>query len=248
MGCSAGILLLGETPRHPLLIGVMMEEEALPPEEPATKVAKRIEMDQYIAMAMSGLLPRSRELNYWEPKLLDERHLRAVMMRATGLQQGFIAREMGWTDAWTSVVLNHPDAVYILQKVVSYAADSVLDIQTRVKGHAGEMLDRILEITRTTADQRLASQNAFEILKMAGYGAVEKKQVEHSVHIPTQKLDLLQAALEESNSIRSVEGVDYRMVPGPTDSEAPVVPENSGSVGAVLPPDSEVQEPIREVA
>lgn len=214
-----------------------------PPAEAPVGVVKRQELDQLIAMAMSGLMPRSRELNYWEPKLLDERHLQAVMMRASGLQQSFIAKSMGWTDAWTSVVLNHPDAQYILTKMVSYAADQVLDVQARVKAHAGEALDKVVEIMRSTNDQRLASSNAFEILKMAGYGAVEKKQVEMQVSIPQKNLNLLQAALEESNQIAVIESSIYRSVPGPTNSESPVVPENSGSVGAVQPPGSEVQEP-----
>lgn len=226
-----------------------MEEFELtevPEETPSVSIQKRVELDQYFAMAMSGLLPRSRELNYWEPKRLDERHLQAIMMRAAGLQQGLIAKNMGWTDAWTSVVLNHPDAVYLLHKIVSYSADNVLDIQARVKAHSGEMLDRIIEITRTTNDQRLASSNAFEILKMAGYGAVEKKQVEVNMQIPKQNLGLLQAALEESSALRMAESVDYRVGPGSTDSESPVVPENSGSVGADVPPGSEIQDPIHE--
>lgn len=214
------------------------------PTEAGTSVQKKVQIDQLIAMAMSGLLPRSRELKYWEPQHLDERHLQAVMMRASGLTQGLIAKQFGWTDAWTSIVLNHPDAQYILTKVVGYAADNVLDIQTRVKAHAGEALDKVVEVMRTTQDQRLASSNAFEILKMAGYGAVEKKQVEHTMHVPAASMNLLSEALQESKQIRALEGEDYRVVvSGPIGSELPAVPENSGSSGAVVPPSSEVQDP-----
>jgi transcriptional regulator len=226
-------------------------EQALAESVIVVGVQKRQQLDQLIAMAMSGLLPRARELKYWEPAQLDERHLQAVMMRAAGLQQGYIAKTMGWTDAWTSIVLNHPDAQYLLTKIVSYAGDNVLDIQSRIRAHAGEALDKVVEVMRTTQDHRLASSNAFELLKMAGYGAVEKKQVEHSVAIPMEKAGLLTAALEESNKIRALEGIDYRVVaPENTYSDVPVVPENSGSRGAVMPPDGDSQEvtPIREVA
>lgn len=222
-----------------MTISADMAQETAP-----VAVAKRQELDQLIAMAMSGLMPRARELNYWEPKQLDERHLQAIMMRAAGLQQNYIATQMGWTAAWTSIVLNHPDAQYILTKMVGYAADQVLDVQARVKAVAGEALDTVVEVMRSSNDQRLRSQNAFELLKMAGYGAVEKKQVEHTVAIPKDNMALLTTALEESTALRAIEGIDYRVVPGPTNSEGPVVPENSGSAGAVLPPDSEVQEPL----
>ena len=206
-------------------------------------VHKKLELDQLYAMALSGLLPRSRELKSWEPARLDERHLQAVVMRAAGLQQGYIAKCLGFTEPWTSIILNHPDAQYLLSKIVGYASDNVLEIQTRIKGVAGEALDKIVEVMRSTSDQRLASNNAFELLKMAGYGAVEKKQVEHQVSVPKQSMDLLSAALNESNQIMVVES-QYRMVPGPINSEFPAVPENSGSVGAVVPPSSEVQEPL----
>lgn len=224
----------------------MMEEAAEQQANGASvltpSVQKKLELDQLYAMALSGLLPRSRELKSWEPARLDERHLQAVVMRAAGLQQGYIAKCLGWTEPWTSIVLNHPDAQYLLSKIIGYASDNVLDIQNRIKGVAGEALDKIVEVMRTTSDHRLASTNAFELLKMAGYGAVEKKQIEHQVSVPKQSMDLLSAALSESNQIAVIES-QYRMVPGSTDSEVPVVPENSGSAGAVVPPSSEVQDP-----
>lgn len=225
-------------------------EQALAESVAVVGVRKRQELDQLIAMAMSGLIPRGRDLKSWEPERLDERHLQAIMMRSAGLQQQYIARVMGWTDSWTSIVLNHPDAQYILTKMVSYAGDNVLDIQARIKAYAGEALDKVVEVMRTTQDQRLASSNAFELLKMAGYGAVEKKEIQHSVAIPSDRAGLLTAALEESNALRAIEGIDYRVVaPESTGSDVPVVPENSGSRGAVAPSgDSQDATPIREVA
>ncbi len=206
----------------------------------APSVTKKLEMEQFYGMALAGLLPRNRELKSWEPNRLDERHLQAIIMRSVGLPQGYIAKTFGWTEPWTSIVLNHPDAQFLLTKIIGYASDNVLDIQARVKSVAGEALDKVVEVMRTTQDNKLASANAFELLKMAGYGAVEKKQVEHQVHIPRANIDLLQAALDESNQIRVVES-SYRMVAGPTDSEVPAVPGDSGPSAS-----DGVQEPLPE--
>jgi transcriptional regulator len=205
------------------------------------RVLKRQALDELMARAMSGLLPRNRELKSWEPDMLDERHITAICMRASGLQQGVIAKALGWTESWTSIVLNHPDAQYILTKIVSYAADEVLDIQTRIKAHAGEALDKVVEVMRTTQDQRLASANAFEILKMAGYSAVEKKDVKvTTISVPIESANLLSAAIQESSAIRAIPGVDYRVtsssVPGSVGSESPATSANSGRQGSDQPP------------
>lgn len=225
-----------------LLVG----EDPEPGLDLSGRTVKRQQLDELMARAMSGLLPRNRPLKSWEPDVMDERHIQAICMRASGLQQSYIAQVMGWTDAWTSVVLNHPDAQYILTKMVSYAADEVLDIQARIKAHAGEALDKVVEIMRTTTDQRLASNNAFEILKMAGYSAVEKKEIKQEITMPSKHVDLLGEAIRESRQIRAQEGVNYRIVPNPApesaSSVAPAAHRDSGSGGVSSPPTDDSQD------
>lgn len=209
------------------------------------RTLKKQAIDDLISRAMSGLIPRGRELKSWEPDFIDERHLQAIMMRASGLEQNVIAKVMGWTDSWVSIVLNHPDSQYILTKVVGYAADDVLEIQTRIKAYAGEALDKVVEVMRTTQDQRLSSSNAFEILKMAGYAAVEKKEIRTTVSVTKEQSSLLVQAINESKQIKALEGVDYRVVvssvPERVSSVAPAALA-SGRIGAGQPPVSDVQE------
>lgn len=210
------------------------------------RTVKKQAIDDLIARAMSGLIPRGRELKSWEPDFIDERHLQAIMMRASGLEQNVIAKVMGWTDAWVSVVLNHPDSQYILTKIVGYAADEVLDIQSRIKAHAGEALDKVVEVMRTTQDQRLASSNAFELLKMAGYSAVEKKEIKTTVSVTKEQSGLLAQAIEESRQIKAKEGVDYRVVtssvPERASSVSPAAQSESGRIDAGQPPVSDIRE------
>lgn len=219
-------MLVGDDPQP----GVSLEGRTL----------KRQAIDELMARAMSGLLPRNRSLKSWEPDMLDERHMQAIIMRGCGLQQGVIAKNMGWTESWTSIVLNHPDSAYILTKLVSYAADEVLDISTRIKAHAGEALDKVIEVMRTTQDQKLASSNAFEILKMAGHSAVERKEIKTTVSVNKEQSDLLSAAIRESKQIRAKEGVDYRVVtssvPERASSDSPAALPESGRSGIGQPP------------
>ena len=220
-----------------LLVG----EDPQPSTDLSGRSVKRRQIDDLMARAMSGLLPRSRHLKSWEPDTLDERHMQAIIMRASGLQQGTIAKLLNWTDSWTSVVLNHPDAQYILTKMVSYAADEVLDLQTRIKAHAGEALDKVVEVMRTTQDNRLASANAFELLRMAGYSAVEKKEIKAEISMPAAHVDLLGEAIRESRQIRAQEGVDYLVSPAPSgaSSVSPAAPLDSGQSDAGPPPVSD---------
>lgn len=208
-----------------------------------SRVVKRgPEMDDLIARAMSGLLPRSRSLKPWEPATLDERHLQIVMMRATGMKQNAIASLLGLQQAWVSVVLNHPDAQYLLTKIVGYAADEVLDVQQRIAAHAGEALDKVVEVMRTTQDQRLASANAFELLRMAGHGETKKVSVQAEIAVGKAQVDLLAEAIAEAQQLSAVEGVDYRILAsgsGNVSGESPETAVDSGNSSTGLPPGSD---------
>lgn len=226
------------------------------PDEPSIDLGahqiKRQMLDSLFARAMSGLLPRSRALRSWEPDLLDERHLQALLLRSGGMPQGAIAQMMGWSESWTSVVLNHPDAQYVLTRLVSYAADNVIDLETRIKGYAPEALDTAVEIMRSSPDEKLRSQNAFELLRMAGYGTkrVESEKPAAGVHIgsmtinsvPEAAVNNLASAIREA---REIEEVTYTLpaglevtVPRSDSSDSPASPAASGQMDAGEPPSS----------
>lgn len=205
---------------------------------------KRQDMDDLVARVMSGLVPRTRPLKSWEPAFLDERHLQAVFMRATGLKQSVIANLMGWDQSRTSIILNHPDAQYILTKLISYAADEVLDVQTRIKGYAGEALDKVVDVMRNSQDLRLASANAFEILKMAGHGAVEKKEVKTEIAISADHVSALGDAIREAQQVPArIETISYRSLASDSGRVSSVVPETPVDSGhsTSSPPSSSPQ-------
>lgn len=173
---------------------------------------KRQALDSLFARAMGGLLPRERQLKSYEPDTLDERHLHAVLLRAGGMPQNKIAAFMGWEESWTSVVLNHPDAKYVLTRIISFAADNVIDMEARIKAHAPEALDTVVEVMRSSQDEKLRSNNAFELLRMAGYGSTKKadgptinaQNVQINQGVPPKAIDNLADAIRESRQIAEV--------------------------------------------
>lgn len=211
------------------------------------KQLKRQALDSLFARAMSGILPRSRELKSNEPDTLDERHLHAVLLRAGGMMQKDIAKLMGWNEAWTSVVLNHPDAQYVLTRIVSFAADNVIDMEARIKAHAPEALDVVVEVMRSSNDEKVRSNNAFELLKMAGYGSKKDAGSGGGVNVnvnvnnavPSSAINNLATALRESQMI---EEVTYEILPpagsvsGSDVGEAPASSGVSGHQGVSEPP------------
>jgi hypothetical protein len=212
---------------------------------------KRQALDMLFTQVLSGAVERSRPLKSWEPDYLDERHLQIIMLRAANMDQGTIAKMTGFTESWVSIILNHPDAQYVLTKIISFAADSVIDMQARIKAVAPEALTTVVEVMRTSRDDRLRSANAFELLKMAGYGAVEKKQVSVSTTVPAPQWAELTQAIKESQNLE-VSG-QYRIVPGvtaPVDGarESTSTPADSGPKSTGEPPISGSQVAVAKVA
>lgn len=214
---------------------------------------KRRALDHLFQQAMNNQLPRSRALKSWEPDKLDERHLHAILLRAGGMPQKDIAKMMGWEDSWTSIVLNHPDAQYVLTRIISYASDNVIDIQARIQAVAPEALDTVVEVMRTTQDEKLRSQNAFEILKMAGYGAkpvsAPTVQVNNFNQVPSPILENLTKALSESKEIQprqySISGASFQ---GSGSSVSPAPPERHQEAGEPPTGASLDEEPEARVA
>lgn len=170
----------------------------------------RVDLDNLIAAALAGDIPRSRELKSWEPAKLNPVHIEIIMMRASGIKQRTIAQFLGLTDSTVSIVLGHPDAQYIMARVLGNAAHEVADVSERFKLMAPEALETVAEVMRFGKEQNRLKA-AFSILDRAGYGAEQKTKITHEVNVPTESINLLSDAIREAG--QAIEA-DYVIVGG----------------------------------
>lgn len=216
---------------------------------------KHPQTEELLEKARAGTLERRRPLKPWEPDVLSETALQIVLLRATGMRQRRIVEFLNETqgtnlsDSSVSQICNHPDAQTLLTKLISYAADEVIDISARIKGYAAEGIDEAARIMRTTNDQRLSAKIAFEFLDRAGYNTVQKSESKVTVVAPQKGIDNLAAALRETQV--EVEG-NYVVLPSQIiDGEGsgnPLVGSESAASGqlADVPPVSASPSPAKQ--
>lgn len=179
----------------------------------------RPDIERLFDMARRGQIPRDRPLKEWEPATLNERHLLMISARAGGMYQTDIAKAFGVTDGHVSVVMNHPDAVYILTRLQAMRAEDPTGIETRLRRLAEPAVD-ILEKALNPAtepdelkDALRRTPIAFRALDINGYGA-KHREVQRHEHTHRHQLEAspaqmgeLARALRESREIEEVETV-----------------------------------------
>lgn len=171
--------------------------------------------------ARRGAIPRHRELLPHEPATLNERHLQAIMMRCMGMRQKDIAISLGFTDSRVSIMLNHPDATYIIDKIQGLTALSVTNIEERLERLTPKAVDAIEAVFDSddedpkAVNSRIAKARlGFSLLEHRGHGVKKPLEVkhEHAFRIDAGAASLLGRALRESNSIGDA---TYSVTEGP---------------------------------
>lgn len=185
--------------------------------------------------ALTGDLARGRSLKYWENLKLKPQHIQILIMKAAGYNNRMIAKQMGLTESRVSILVNHPDSLTILSRLVSFQAENLLDIKARIQAHAGEALDTALYLMRNSENQAVRAKAAFSLLDRAGYGAVQKVEATHRLEMPAEQARDLTKVLAEA---REVEDADWEIeeevpivVPGTPDSSS--LPESSAGGSGV---------------
>jgi hypothetical protein len=165
-----------------------------------------------------GEVPRHRDLLPHEPQKLDEVHLQMVMARILGSKQCDIARTFNYTDGRVSVILNHPDSVWVMNQLQSFAGVEVTDIDSRLKRLSVKAVDAIEDAFDASVEEpkeaMVMMQKArlgFDLLARNGHGP--KREVEHRHRHSLQVVDkqsasLIARALKESDAIEEAEYTD----------------------------------------
>lgn len=125
------------------------------------------------------------------------------MLHESGMPQRDIAKVLGYTEGRISIILNsrHPDLLTIRQEFASKVADNVLDVNSRIKLYANEMLDITVKHARNTNDAANSRLAARDILHMAGFTPV-KKQMNLNADVPLSELRGVIGAIHEANEAK----------------------------------------------
>lgn len=245
------------------------EDQPLPGEKPSSPAAAadpadvnkhfsdeaRMERMQMAMLdVMSGSVARGRYLKYWENLRLKPIHMQMLLMKAAGYTNASIAETVHYDPSRVSVVVNHPDAQYLLSHLVSYQAERLLDVNARIQAHAGEALDTALMLMRTGKEE-VRERVSFKLLDRAGYGAIQKSETVHKVEMPVAQAENLSVAVREAMQVEQMVEADWEVMEHPPeegqDDEGGASPEDSGtdaSQGAGEPPTSGHLVPIRRIA
>lgn len=198
----------------------------LPPATVGTP--QREEIEDLFDMALAGFLPRTRDLKPWEPDKLNARHLQIINLKGAGLSNKKIAELLDIAEATVSVIVNHPDSQYILARMLAYAAENVVDVETRIRATAPLAHEKLVQILTTSKKEESVIKVAFGFLDRAGYGAVQKSESNETVtiNVPREEASLIKAAILES---RNIKDADYVVLAN--EILPPGSPVDSGSEG-----------------
>lgn len=211
-------------------------------ETPESKEARRASaISELFDLARRGEIPRSRELLAHEPLQLNERHLLAIMMRCNGARQTDIAAALNYTDSTVSIILNHPDATYIIDRLQAFSGVDVTDIDSRLKRLTSKAVDAIEAVFDEEDDPKAVNARVqkarlgFSLLEHTGNGP--KKEVKHNhqhqITVGGGAAALLSRALRESSEIEEAE---YTIEQGPGGGVEGSGPPKALPSGAEAPP------------
>ncbi len=211
-----------------------------------TDEARAERMQEAMFDVMSGAVDRGRSLKYWENLRLKPVHMQMLLMKAAGFKGRAIAEKLGYDEGRVSVIVNHPDAMYLLSHLVSFQAETLLDVNARIQAHAGEALDAALMLLRNGKEE-VREKVAFKLLDRAGYGAVKKVELTAKFEMPAAQATALTAALRESDEVEEMEEGDFQILEnGPAGGSGS--PEESELLDRVAPPNEDQQEPVPSTA
>lgn len=104
---------------------------------------------------------------------------------------------MGWTENKVSITLNDARAVPYIKEAARNVADGILDLNLRLKAHATEALDEIVDQMRNAEREAIRQKAAFGILDRAGYTPVQKHALVEAPQLPEGLVERVAAAHAE---------------------------------------------------
>lgn len=136
----------------------------------------------------------------WHTKKLNQRHMLVYQLHSCGYTNNEIADIIGYTKAWVSSILNDPRAEEYIQEFATRVAEKVEDVGVKLRLVAPEALDTVVNVMRTSENERVVSANAFGLLDRAGYGKIDRS-VNLNAQLSEKQTERLANALREGQAV-----------------------------------------------
>jgi hypothetical protein len=136
----------------------------------------------------------------------NEVHDAAIALHVAGKSNEEIATLLNRDVSWVDQVLSSERAVHacveLERDVVDQVASRSAEIQSRLRAHAGEALDHLVELLRLSTDEGMRFKAATAILDRAGFTAVQRSIVA-SAELPVDVVDRMEDALRDMKTIEA---------------------------------------------
>lgn len=159
--------------------------------------------------AHTDLIPTEGPEKPWQPKNWGPQHRMAVRLQVMGFKNKEIAQSLSLTESRVSIILNDPRAVAEREDAMDDIASNMLDLNKKLKVHAVEALEEVVDEMRHSKDERIRQRASFGILDRAGYTPVQKHQ-KVEPEVPADVADRMLTAMEEMKNT-AVEA-DYEII------------------------------------
>jgi hypothetical protein len=125
-----------------------------------------------------------------------------VMLHEAGWKAKDIANATGYTQSRVGIILNsrHPELLELREKFASQVAENALDVNSRLRLYANEMLTIMVGHARNDKEHQLSRLAARDILQMAGFTPV-KKIFQANANIPVEDLKRLVSNIQDANEV-----------------------------------------------
>lgn len=169
--------------------------------------AAKARVESLVLGALTGTLPRERELLPYEAQKLRPRHIVILMDIAGGMTVPEVSERRRMTTVRINTILKHPDAQKILAALQSQSADKLSDVNARLQQYANEMLSTQVELVRTTKNEGLKQKIAADLLDRAGYGPRQKIDINQTNRfiMPAAAASAMTGALLEADRVADLD-------------------------------------------
>lgn len=162
-----------------------------------------------------------------EPEVWSPRHALVCRLIGAGLTNKEVALATGFSEVRVSELKNDPRAKRFILEASKRVADNILDLNSKLKHHAYEALEEIVDQLRESRDEKVRQKAAFGILDRAGYTPLQRHQITEAPKIPSELADTVREAhMEMKEIVRTVkfsvpasQGRDLNAIDEPLDSE-----------------------------